>query len=159
MARKKEIGYDFVLSLFGYRLEDILLNESIDVAKMRLETTLGMFSNVTLNDFLSSTSSSVIIMPEKNTLKISKDSQIIEAIDKMDGYRNDVKNLVTLINAIPIERIRLLLIYKYVDKRRDFEICKELSISDATRKRQLRVAYLYFAGLLEMIVVRNKIKG
>ena len=159
MARKKEMGYDFILSLFGYKLEDVLLKESIDAARMKLETTLGTFGYISLNDFITNTSSSVIVMPEKNTLRTNKDSQIIDAIEKLDNYRNDVINLFTLINAVPIERVRVLLIYKYVEEKSDSEICNLLNISNATRKRQLRISYLYLAGLLNMIVVKSEVEG
>lgn len=105
-----------------------------------------------LHDYIKYTSS-IIKRPDKSNSQLATDIRYINAIEKKDYRAMKIMQATHAINSLD-RCSRELLMMKYLNHMNDKEIQKTLKISDRTFRERLRQAYINFAIVLHIEVLK-----
>lgn len=135
-----------------------LLDEKTTIARARSDLNFlkKYVGNNTLLDYISAMKwSSDEKGGKKSVSFINYDQKLLNAIDKKDFKQSLLDERINAILSLDSPYCELL--YKlYVEKLADEEVCNQMDISKATKKRRLREAFIQYAIYLGIEVYKNK---
>ena len=136
-----------------------LLDEKATIIRARSDLNFlkKYVGNNTLLDYISAKWSSDEKGGKKSVSFINYDRKLLNAIGKKDFKQSLLDERINAILSLDSPYCELL--YKlYVEKLTDEDVCNQMEISKATKKRRLREAFIQYAIYLGIEVYKNEKK-